>query len=73
MNQILQTKIKNSNNNGKKKSFLKNRKTENNAILANSSQIKQTRKNMTRKSFNLKNKIKSFQQNNYYICFISKQ
>ena len=57
----------------KKKSFLKDRKTENNAILANSSQIKQTRKNMTRKSFNLKNKIKSFQQNNYYICFISKQ
>ena len=57
----------------KKKSFLKDRKTENNAILANSSQIKQTRKNMTRKSFNLKNKIKSSQQNSYYICFIFKQ
>lgn len=51
---LYREKINRSSHSPGRKIFLKDRKTENNAILANSSQIKQTRKNMTRKSFNLK-------------------
>lgn len=51
---LYREKINKSSHSPRKKNLFKDRKTENNAILANSSQIKQTRKNMTRKSFNLK-------------------